>query len=154
MGKLFVAAIYPFSSPEESSSVEFSGSTSGNVPVFCAIWYDSGYSLRQFTVSVWQQRQVCTVQTVPGPARGDSTGAVLGQIRARCETGTFSAVCVQTVEIPQVQFLVMVLTCPFLCMSRSSTSLSWRRGRFPWSSEQIMRFPCCSPLIRWSISWL
>ena len=39
---------------------------SGNVPLFCAIWYDSGYTLRQFTVSVWQQRQVCTVQTVPG----------------------------------------------------------------------------------------
>ena len=39
-------------------------------------------------------------------------------------------------------------------MSRSSTSPLWRRGRFPWSSELIMRFPCCSPLIRWSISWL
>ena len=38
-------------------------------------------------------------------------------------------------------------------VSRSSTSPSWRRGRFPWSSEQIMRFPCCSPLIRWSIFW-
>ena len=70
------------------------------------------------------------------------------------ETGTFNAVCVQTVEIPQVPFLVMVLTCPLLCMSRSSTSLSWRRGRFPWSSEQIMRFPCCSPLSRWSMSCL
>ena len=28
------------------------------------------------------------------------------------ETGTFSAVCVQTVKIPQVPFLVMFLTCP------------------------------------------
>ena len=46
---------------------------SGNVPVSCAIWFDSGYSLRQFTVSVRQQRQVRTVQTVPGPARGDPT---------------------------------------------------------------------------------
>ena len=44
----------------------FLGVLSGNVPVFCAIWYDSGYALRQFTVSVWQQRQVRTVQTVPG----------------------------------------------------------------------------------------
>ena len=25
------------------------------------------------------------------------------------------------------------LTCPLLCMSRSSTSLAWRRRRFPWS---------------------
>ena len=25
------------------------------------------------------------------------------------------------------------LTCPLLCMSRSSTSLVWRRRRFPWS---------------------
>ena len=38
---------------------------SGNVPVLSTIWYDSGYS-RQFTVSVWQQRQARTVQTVPG----------------------------------------------------------------------------------------
>ena len=38
------------------------------------------------------------------------------------------------VKIPQVQFLVMLLTCPLLCMSRSSTSLSWHGGRFPWSS--------------------
>ena len=56
----------------------FPGELFGNVPVFCAIWYDSGYLLRQFKVSVWQQRQVRTVQTVPGPARGDPTGAVLG----------------------------------------------------------------------------
>ena len=62
------------------------------------------------------------------------------------ETGTFSAVCVQTVEIPQVQFLVMFLTCPLLCMSRSSTSPSWRRGRFPWFSEQTtsVRRPGCA----------
>ena len=53
---------------------------SGNVLVFCTIWYDSGYLLCQFTVSVWQQRQVRTEQTVPGPARGDPTGAVLGYV--------------------------------------------------------------------------
>ena len=43
----------------------FLGELSGYVPVFCTIWYDSGYALRQFTVSVWQQRQSRTVQTVP-----------------------------------------------------------------------------------------
>ena len=45
---------------------DFSGIFSRNVPVFCATWLDSGYMLRQFAVSVWQQRQVRTVQTVPG----------------------------------------------------------------------------------------
>ena len=42
--------------------MEFLGELSGNVPVFCAIWYDSGYLLRQFTVSAWQQRQYAQVQ--------------------------------------------------------------------------------------------
>ena len=165
----------------------FLGELSGNVPLFCAIWYDSGYSLRQLR-SLWQQRQVRTVHPFPdeevaGVAWFDAPRAVLAFLAVfvfdadwkpctspwrshKCsswtcltcplcsETGTFSAVCVQTVEIPQVPFLVMLLTCPLLCMSRSSTSPSWRRGLFPWSSEQIMRFPWCSPLIRWSMSWL
>ena len=46
---------------------DFSGIFSGNVPVFCAIWLDSGYmfaSVYEVTVSVWQQRLVRTVQTV------------------------------------------------------------------------------------------
>ena len=34
-----------------------------------------------------------------------------------------------------VHFLTCLLTCPLLCMSRSSTTLSWRRGRFPWCSS-------------------
>ena len=135
----------------------FLGELSGNVPVFCDIWYDSGYSLRQCTVSVWQQRQVRTVQTVPGPARGYPTGV---QFLDKFDVPVVfwdryvQCCCVQTLEIPQVPFLVLLLTCPLLCMSRSSTSPSWRRSRFPWFSELIMRFPCCSPLIRWSISWL
>ena len=41
------------------------------------------------------------------------------------ETGTYSAkLCISD----------WLLTCPSPCMSRSLTSLSWRRGRFPWSS--------------------
>ena len=43
------------------------------------------------------------------------------------------------VKIPQVQFLVLFLTCPLLCMSRSSTSLSWRSGCFPWSCSENHR---------------
>ena len=50
----------------------------------------------------------------------------------------FVAVCVKTVEIPQ------------FC---SSSSLSWRRCRFPWSLQPL-RFSCCSTLIRWSTSRL
>ena len=57
----------------------FLGELSGNVPVFCAFWHDSGYWLRQFTVSVLAT-ETGTVQTVPGPVRGDPTGAVLGQV--------------------------------------------------------------------------
>ena len=47
LGPSFLAATLPFSSPEEYSYVEFSGRTYGNVPVFCAFCYDSGYPLRQ-----------------------------------------------------------------------------------------------------------
>ena len=38
--------------------------------------------------------------------------------------------------------------------SSSSTSLSWRRGRSPWSRpfRKLWRFPCCNTLIRWSMS--
>ena len=42
------------------------------------------------------------------------------------------------VKIPQVQFLVVLLTCPIMCMSKSSTSLSWRRGRFPWNQTTVI----------------
>ena len=35
----------------------------------------------------------------------------------------------------QTVHLDWLLTCPLLCMSRSLTSLSWRRGHFPWSSS-------------------
>ena len=41
------------------------------------------------------------------------------------ETGTHSVT---------LCFLDWLLTCP-LCMSRSSSTLSWRRGRFPWTTE-------------------
>ena len=137
MGSSFLAATFPFSSPEEYSYMEFSGRA------FRKCSRILPFLLRQFTVSVWQQRQVRTVQTVPGPARCSHRCSSWTSLTCPLcsETGTFSAVCVQTVEIPQVPFLVLLLTCPVLCMSRSSTSPSWRRGRFPWSCEQIMRFP-------------
>ena len=162
---------------------------SGNVSVFIATWFDSGYSFRQFTISVWQQRQVRTVQTVPGfglcpftPFPDEEVAAPVvfycglaglpGTMRrcvgiSRCilfvcwQAQIFGIVVDvdwealhQPVEIPQVPFFGMLLTCPSMCMLRSSITPSWRRGRFPWSSEQIMRFPCCSPLTRWSMSWL
>ena len=48
--------------------VDFLRDSSRNVPIFCAVWLDSGYmfvSVYEFVgVSVWQQRQVRTVQTV------------------------------------------------------------------------------------------
>ena len=47
--------------------------------------------------------------------------------------------CSRSSRIPQVQFLVMFLTCPLLCMSRWSTSLSWRSGCFPWSCSENQR---------------
>ena len=68
-GTSFLAASFPFSSPEEYSYMGFSGR---------AFWKCSRilrYLVRQWilvasvTVSVWQQRQVRTVQTVPEPAR-------------------------------------------------------------------------------------
>ena len=37
--------------------------------------------------------------------------------------------------------LFWILTCPLLCMSRSSTTLSWCRGRFPWSRQQTTEIP-------------
>ena len=153
MGSSFLAATFPFSSPEEYSYMEFSGRA-----------FRKCSRILRYLVRQW-----ILVAPVYGLCLATETGthsANCARTSHRCsswtsltcplcsETGTFSAVCVQTVEIPQVPFLVELLTCPLLCMSRSSTSPSWRRGRFPWSSDQIMRFPCCSPSIRWSISWL
>ena len=74
------AATYPFSSFEEFSFVEFSGRSFRKCSRILRYLARQWNLLRQFTVSVWQQRQVRTVQTVPGPARGDPTGAVLGQV--------------------------------------------------------------------------
>ena len=62
----FWQPLFPFRRLRSTVLWSFLGELSGNVPVFCAILYDSGYSVRQFMVSVWQQRQVRTVQTVPG----------------------------------------------------------------------------------------
>ena len=52
----------------------FLGELSGHVPVFCTIWYDSGYLLRQFTVSVplgnrdrYAQCKLCPDQPVEIP---------------------------------------------------------------------------------------
>ena len=41
----------------------------------------------------------------------------------------------QVRTVSNCAFLDWLWTCPSLCMSRSSTTLSWRRGRFPWSSS-------------------
>ena len=57
------------------------------------------------------------------------------------ETGTLSAVCLQTVEIPQLPFFAMLLTCPLLCMSGRRHH---RPGAAAWSSELTQCFPCCS----------
>ena len=66
-----------------------------------------------------------------------------------------------TDEILQVPFLDWLLTRPSLRnahmhssrSSRSSTSLSWRRGCFPMVLfSRPLRFPCCSPSIRCSMS--
>ena len=73
MGPRFWQPLFPSRRLRGTVMWSFLGELSRYVPVFCATWYDSGYALRQFTVSVWQQRQVRTVQTVPGPARGDPT---------------------------------------------------------------------------------
>ena len=154
----------------------FLGDPSGNVPVFSALWFDSGYSLRQFTISVWQQRQVRTVQTVlvlvsarshlflmrKWPRSSFSTVVLLvlpGTMHlALCWHFTLYSVrlcCLCTDRgDPTGAVLGYVIDMPVVACQGSSTSPSWRRGRFPWSSEQIMRFPCCSPLIRWSMSWV
>ena len=132
MGPSFLAATFPFSSPEEYSYVEFSGST------FRKCSRILHYLVRQW-ILVASVHGLClaTETGAHSPWRSHRFSSWTSLTCPLCsETGTFSAVCVQTVEIPLVPFFVMLLTCPLLCMSRSSTSPSWRRGRFPWSHEQ------------------
>ena len=70
---------------------------------------------RQFTVSVWQQRQVRTVQTVPGPARCSHRCSSWTSLT--CPLFSETVACCwtvpKTVEVPQlplVQFLEVIDT--------------------------------------------
>ena len=54
----------------------------------------------------------------------------------------------RTVKVPQSKFIAPSEDIPVA--SRSSTSLSWRKGSFPWYSKPL-RFSSCSTLTRCSM---
>ena len=58
------------------------------------------------------------------------------------ETDTNSAVCAQTVEIPQVQFLVVLRTCPSLC--NDTVLIDRVVAKADMLQRQVLTVPSCA----------
>ena len=103
-------------------------------------WFDSGYMLASvmnvvFGWFCWLRCTSCCV-SFDVVVLGDSTGAVLGQVIALADEarGDSTGAVFGQGDMSVCVFLVRKTGFSAVAVHRwSSTSLSWCRGRFPWS---------------------
>ena len=128
--------------PEEYSTCLF-WETSSGYAVFGASWFDSGYMLLPVYVCFWYcfriQRNACS--SVLHALRQYWAGSWKKStiFYEKGYTRLLRSILVLLFS-GQVQFLVMILTCPLLCMSRSLLFPVVAQRQSPWSRQFVRRW--------------